>query len=86
MGIVGVIAFLFLVLTIVHYLAFRAGSSGIESEGRELALVLCVFWLSLPLLMVIDNVQEKPQIIYPMILLTAVILGLDSKPQITKPQ
>lgn len=74
MGIIGVIGYLLLTVGIAYYLV-RSMDGIDDSRLKNWALVLAVFWLSLPLQMLVDNIQEKPQIMYPMLVLTAVLLG-----------
>lgn len=75
MGIIGVIFFLFIPFLLSYYLINK--TKKIESITlNKWAIVLCIFWLSFPLQLVIDNMQEQPQIMYPMYLLTAAFLSI----------
>lgn len=77
MGILGVIYFLIIILFLSIYLLNFKGEQR-NPDLNDWALVLSIFWISLPVQMLVDNIQEKPQIMYPMFLLTAIILGMNS--------
>lgn len=78
MGIIGLFGFLIMLCPFFYYL-LKYTSFSEQSEVRRWAMVLSIFWFSLPLHMIFDNIQEKPQIMLPMFLLTAVIIGQRNK-------
>lgn len=81
-GIPGIL-FYFVLQFILSFYLVRKASEISSNVLRKWSLVLGIFWIALPMLMIIDNIQEKPQMMYPMYLLTACLLGIISFRKIT---
>jgi hypothetical protein len=78
LGIPGMIFFILLAFILSFYLIKRAGMLA-NVELRHWALVLGIFWIALLTMMLVDNIQEKPQMMYPMYILSAAVLGVSVK-------
>ena len=78
MGVIGLILFILFVIANTYALNKKLQTIP-ELNIQRWIIVLSIFWTSLPLLMIIDNIQEKPQIMLPMLLLTTIILKLKPK-------
>jgi len=69
LGVIGLIFFLLICWSSIYLL-----SKYLIFNKREplIGFILSVWWIFLPFAMVFDNFQEKPQVVFPLYLLTAV--------------
>lgn len=74
-GLLGLAFYLFVVYSFSYYLIKKAYYIH-DWKLKNWAITLSIFWFSLPLHMVFDNFQEKPYIMLPMFLTSAVIYSL----------
>lgn len=74
-GLVGAV-FIFMLILYFSFKLISFPSNRYNKLTSSWAIVIAIFWITLPLQMVVDTVQEKPQIMYPMLLFTAVLLSI----------
>jgi len=73
LGIIGLVLFLLICWSSIYLLSKYLIFNKIEPL---IGFILSVWWIFLPFAMVLDNFQEKPQIVFPLYLLTAVGLTI----------
>ncbi|WP_299455626.1 hypothetical protein [uncultured Microscilla sp.] len=79
-GLVGLVLFHLFIFSCIYFLKKKLDASNTPII-QNWTIIISIFWLSLPLQMLIDNIQEKPQIMLPMLLLTTIILKTNMSAQ-----
>jgi hypothetical protein len=74
LGLVGLILFLF-VMIVQSLNVLRSTQKFEKYQLQTWGIVLSICWLSIPLLMIIDNYMEKPQIMIPLFLLSCLLVN-----------
>lgn len=72
-GLIGLVLFHLFIFSCIYSLKKKLDTFDIPTIQNWI-IVISIFWLSLPFQMLIDNIQEKPQIMLPMLLLTTILL------------
>lgn len=76
LGLLGLFIFLIFCSVVVYYLLNRI----LSDENVAVNFILASWWVFLVLMMVLDNIQEMPQYVFPLYMLTAVSLFMKGQP------
>jgi hypothetical protein len=80
LGLIGLVVYVLILLSLSVTLLKRTSTFEHNNTLKRWCIVISYFWLAFPIFMIIDNYQEKPQIVVPMFIITAVLVTAKSSP------